>query len=98
MSTIEGQRRGHVSLGSALLRRGWLLVVCAIAVGALAYGIAQLQSATYSSEAVLNVPSALGPSSPGSAQGAAELARSYARSIPDDDRLARAADRASGSS
>lgn len=95
MSTASEGYKRPIPLGSALLRRGWLLIVCAVAVGLLAYGIAHAQPASYSSEAVLNVPASLGPPSPGSAGGAADLAGSYAALIPRDDRI-RSAARAAG--
>lgn len=95
MSQVD--RRGRqVSLGSALLRRGWLVIACAVAVAALAYGISHIQSATYSAEAVLNVPASLGPTQPGSAQEAASLAGAYSSALPRDDVLAAHAARAAG--
>jgi capsular polysaccharide biosynthesis protein len=81
-------RRRQVSLGPALRRRGWILPLTMIFVGALAYLIAGLQSATYSAEAVMTVTPALG-SGPGSSSQATELAQTYANAIPRDDGIRR---------
>jgi capsular polysaccharide biosynthesis protein len=98
MTRFDEPRRRQISLGSALLRRGWILIACAVAVAALAYAVAKLQSASYSAQAVLNVPASLGPSNPGSAQQAGELASSYKRALPRDDRLSALARHAAGRS
>lgn len=84
----KGRTRGRqISLGSALVRRGWILVLSAVAVAALAYGVAHLRSATYTAQAVLDVPPALGPSTPGDPSGAAALAKSYVGVLPQDEAL-----------
>jgi capsular polysaccharide biosynthesis protein len=87
MSAAEQSRPPRVALGPALRRRGWLVLVSMVAVGAIAYGVASLQAATYSAESVLSVSPALGPSGPGSASQAAELAITYASAVPEDERL-----------
>jgi capsular polysaccharide biosynthesis protein len=89
MSVAERPRRRRVSLGSALLRRGWILLLCAIAVGALGYAVAGLQSATYTAHATLAVNPALGPANPGNASQASQLASTYAQALPDDQNLER---------
>jgi hypothetical protein len=75
--------------GTALLRRGWIVLVCMITVAALAYGIAKVQSSTYSGVAVLAVSPSLGPTVPGGAQQAAQLAATYAQALPNDEQLRR---------
>jgi capsular polysaccharide biosynthesis protein len=90
-------RRRRVSLGSALLRRGWILLVSMAVVAAAAYGVAGLKAATYSAEAVLNVSSALGAAQPGNAQQASELAQTYADAIPNDEKLQKLVQSTTGS-
>jgi capsular polysaccharide biosynthesis protein len=85
----ERPRRPSVSLGSALVRRGWILVLSAAAVAAIGYAVAGLQSATYTAQATLSVSPAVGQANPGNAQQATQLAATYARAIPDDERLER---------
>jgi capsular polysaccharide biosynthesis protein len=89
VSVRERPRRRRVSLGSALLRRGWILLLSAVAVGALGFVVAGLQSATYTAHATLAVNPALGPANPGNAQQASELAKTYAQALPDDQKLER---------
>ena len=81
---LPGSRR--FSLTSALARRGWIVIVCMLAVGALAYLVSSVQSATYTAVTGLAVDPALGGPSPGNAQAASELASTYAGAMPHDER------------
>lgn len=87
MSTTTLSERRPPWFGAALLRRGWIVLACMVAVAALAYGIAKVQSTTYSSVAVLAVSPSLGPTVPGGAQQAAQLAATYAQALPNDEQL-----------
>jgi capsular polysaccharide biosynthesis protein len=96
MRRRDRPRRRRVSLGSALVRRGWILVLSAVAVAAIGYAVAGLQSATYTAQAVLSVSPSVGQANPGNAQQASQLAATYAKAIPDDERLGRLVGGASG--
>jgi capsular polysaccharide biosynthesis protein len=87
LSAVETPRRNRIAIGPTLLRRGWIVLASMIVVGLIAYGVANLQAATYTANATLTVSPALGPANPGNAQQAAALAVSYAKSVPDDEEL-----------
>ena len=89
-------RRPRLSVVSALLARGWILLVTMVVLGLLAYLVAGLQSATYTSEATLVISPTLGQAAPINAGSAEVLADSYASAIPDDDLLDRRVRRAAG--
>jgi hypothetical protein len=74
---------------AALRRRWWLVLLCTVAVAALAYGVGELRSRTATAEAVVMLnPGVIAPG-PGAADQAARLAGDYARVIPQDDQLQR---------
>ncbi|HEV7461468.1 MAG TPA: hypothetical protein VGN78_13105 [Solirubrobacteraceae bacterium] len=67
----------------ALLRRGWIVLLCAAIAGAAAYGISRLRHDQYTSEAVAVVPAG----KLGNANDATKLAITYAGVIPSDQRV-----------
>jgi hypothetical protein len=74
---------------AALRRRWWLVLLCTLAVAALAYGVGELRSRTATAEAVVMLnPGVIAPG-PGAVDQAARLAADYARVIPQDDDLLR---------
>lgn len=91
-------RRTSTSLGSTLLRRGWVILASMLGVGLLAYAVAGLQGATYTGQSILVVSPAVGPSQPGNSDQAEALARTYVRVIPQDEELQRLVRRATGTS
>ena len=94
--TSDAGRRPRLSVMSALLERGWVLLVTMVALGLLAFAVAGLQSATYTSEATLVISPTLGQAAPINAASAQLLARSYAGSVPEDEQLDRRVRRAAG--
>jgi capsular polysaccharide biosynthesis protein len=89
MSSPDTTRRSRISIGPTLLRRGWIVLVSMALVGLLAYGIANLQAATYTAQSTLTVSPSIGPANPGDAQQASSLADAYKRAIPNDEQLRR---------
>jgi hypothetical protein len=87
VNVLGGSRRQRVSIGAALLRRGWLVLACMVVVAVLAYAVSSVQSSTYTAVAAVAVNPALGGASPGNAQQASGLAITYASAIPHDERL-----------
>lgn len=71
-------------------RRGWIVVVCVIAVTAAAVGLASLRSSSATAEATLLVPPSFGATTPGAASEATALAVTYTRAIPADSSIAAA--------
>jgi hypothetical protein len=67
-----------------LKRRGWLLVVCAVGVAALAWEISSLSTVSYTAQAVLVVPAGATRQLPGAGDEAAKLAATDAVVIDND--------------
>jgi hypothetical protein len=74
---------------TALRRRWWLVLLCTVAVAALAYGVGELRSRTATAEAVDMLNPGVNAPGPGAADQAARLAADYARVMPQDDELLR---------
>ena len=70
--------------GAALLRRGWVILVCMGAVALLASAIASSRDRIYTAEGIIVVPSGAREGGPGSANDALTLAATYAGVIPAD--------------
>src|SRR5215467_2366594 len=70
---------------TTLRRRGWVVIVSLVAVGAIAFIASKLLSKNHTANAVLAVPSASTASSGGSsADAASSLANTYTGLIPQD--------------
>jgi len=73
-----------------LRRRGWVVIVCLVAVGAIAFAVSKVLSKDHTANAVLAVPSASTASgSSGSADAASSLANTYTGLIPQDQDVVR---------
>jgi capsular polysaccharide biosynthesis protein len=80
----------------ALLRYGWLIVLCMVLVAALSSVIARSQVTEATAEAVLVVPAGEDDGSPGNAQQAVTLAGTYTALIPVDGAVLRSVGAAVG--
>jgi len=70
-----------------LLRRIWIVPVSIVVVAAIAYGVAGLQSSTYTAQSTVVVSSAPGPQGAAGSPAAANLASTYAGALPNDPTL-----------
>jgi capsular polysaccharide biosynthesis protein len=87
---------GWTRFARALVRRG-VAVLAAVVLGVGGgYAAAHLSATSYSSTAVLLVPSGAGPAGPGAANDAEALAATYAAAIPQDAVVQDAAAAATG--
>jgi hypothetical protein len=82
--------RRHGRVLGALRRRGWIVPVMVLVIGAVAWVAGADRPSTFRTEAVLQVPAGAGPDGPGSAGEARTLALTYAALVPEDDRVIRA--------
>jgi capsular polysaccharide biosynthesis protein len=71
----------------ALRRRGWVVVLCMVAVASVAYLVASQRTQEYSATGVLVVPPSSSTVSPGNPEGAASLARTYRNVIEEDNAI-----------
>jgi capsular polysaccharide biosynthesis protein len=84
MSLRNSPRRRGARRSLALLRRIWIIPVSIVVVGAIAYEVAGLQSATYTAQSNVVVTSAPGPIGSSGAANAGDLAATYAGALPSD--------------
>jgi capsular polysaccharide biosynthesis protein len=85
--SLGNPRGGGPSLRSpASVRRLWILPVSVVVVAVIAYGVAGLQSATYTAQSNVVVTSAPGPLGAGSSN-ASNLAATYSGALPNDPAL-----------
>jgi len=70
-----------------LLRRIWIVPVSIVVVAAIAYGVAGMQSSTYTAQSTVVVSSAPGPQGAGGSPAASNLAATYAGALPNDPTL-----------
>jgi len=84
MNLRNSHRRRAARRSLALLRRIWILPVSVIVVGAIAYEVAGLQSATYTAQSNVVVTSAPGPIGSAGATDAGNLAATYSGALPSD--------------
>src|SRR5688572_14165519 len=68
----------------ALKRRGWVVLLCILGVGGIAYTLAEARAQQYSATATLVAPPSSSTISPGNPEQARTLARTYADVIGDD--------------
>ena len=81
---------------AALRRRGWIVPLVVACAAAAAYAVAVTRPSLSTAEGVLIVGSGADRKSPGSANDAISLARTYASAIPEDQRVLRLVARAAG--
>jgi capsular polysaccharide biosynthesis protein len=83
-----------------LRRRGWVVLLSLVAVGAIAFAVSKALSKDHTANAVLAVPSTSGQtgSSGGSADAASSLANTYTGLIPQDQSVVRSVANAVGTS
>lgn len=85
MSVIDPTRRAGAPAG--LLRRLWIVPLSIVVVAAIAYGVAGLQSTSYSASSTVVVSSVAGPVQAAGAPNAASLAETYGGALPQDPAL-----------
>ena len=81
---------------AALRRRGWIVPLVTAIAAVTAYAVAESRPVVHEAEAVVIVGSGAGREGPGQANDATTLARTYAGTIPEDERVMRAVARAAG--
>lgn len=74
---------------SWVVRRGWLVVVCAALGAGAAFGVSRVKAPSYSATAVVEVNPGPGATGPGSANEAVALAATYSGIIPQDAAIVR---------
>lgn len=85
MSVTDPARRTGAPAG--LLRRVWIVPLSIIVVAAIAYGVAGLQSSSYSANSTVVVSSVAGPVQAAGSPNAASLAATYGGALPQDPKL-----------
>jgi len=92
ISGTTGQRHSLRRLRSALVRRWWVVVLCAVLGSLLAFAVASKTPSKFTSESVVIVPALVpGQTPPGSPDAAIKLAKTYSTLIPLDDEIVAAA-------
>ncbi|MGH2859561.1 MAG: hypothetical protein ACRDMJ_18970 [Solirubrobacteraceae bacterium] len=82
MKVFDPTRRAGAPAG--LLRRVWIVPLSIIVVAAIAYGVAGLQSSSYTANSTVVVSSVAGPVQTAGAPNASSLAATYGGALPQD--------------